>query len=123
MQKGNVCIVGLGYVGLPLACRCAEKGYRVAGFDSDRHKVELLKKGISPIKDRVLESKLRKLRGKMLFSAIPKEAIWGAGIIVVCVPTPTIRNKPDLKPLKLACGSVRKNFSPKRKPLVLPGAH
>jgi len=119
MARETVCVVGLGYVGLPLACRCAEKGYHVNGFDSDLRKIRLLSKGISPIKDSALESKVKRLHGRMFFSGSPKEAISGADIIVVCVPTPTIKNKPDLKPLKGACKTVGKNFSAEKKPLVV----
>ena len=45
----TVTIVGLGYVGLPLACLCAEKGYKVYGYDFDKNKVDLINRGISPI--------------------------------------------------------------------------
>ncbi|KKU06553.1 MAG: UDP-glucose/GDP-mannose dehydrogenase [Candidatus Magasanikbacteria bacterium GW2011_GWA2_45_39] len=48
-----VAVVGLGYVGLPLAVRAKERGYRVIGFDTDKKKIALLKQGKSSIKDRI----------------------------------------------------------------------
>ena len=61
----TVCIVGLGYVGLPLACLCAEKGYKVLGFDLDKKIVEATNNGISHIKNAVLEGKLSELNKKI----------------------------------------------------------
>jgi len=63
----SVTIVGLGYVGLPLACLCAENGFKVYGLDIDKNKIELINKGISPIDDGYLINKLKNL--KPIFSA------------------------------------------------------
>ena len=40
--RKTVCVVGLGYVGLPLAVRCVEKGYKVYGLDLDRKKINMI---------------------------------------------------------------------------------
>ena len=55
----TVTIVGLGYVGLPLACLCAERGNKVYGLDVDKNKVELINKSQSPIDDENVISKLK----------------------------------------------------------------
>ena len=45
-MKENICIIGLGYVGLPLATLCARKGYKVAGLEKDSNIINLTNKGI-----------------------------------------------------------------------------
>ena len=102
----NVSIVGLGYVGLPTSLLCAEKGFRVKGLDVDRKKTELILRGKSPIKDKRLERKLKKFKGKILATTNGREALQNADIVIVAVPTPVKKNKPDLKPLKNACKTV-----------------
>ncbi|MBN2067043.1 MAG: nucleotide sugar dehydrogenase [Candidatus Diapherotrites archaeon] len=119
MAKKVVCVVGLGYVGLPLALLCAEKGFRVKGLDSDRKKVALIARGKSPIKDKELERKVKKLRRKISASASAKDALQDSDIIVVCVPTPAKGSKPDLRPLKAACMSIAKHFPAGKKPLLV----
>ena len=47
----DVCVLGLGYVGLPLACAAAEAGHRVIGYDPDRVRVAGLRQGRSPVED------------------------------------------------------------------------
>lgn len=101
----TVCIVGLGYVGLPLACLCAEKGLRVNAFDLDKSIVEKTNRGVSHIKDNDLESRLGKLKGKINASSSP-EILKNADTILVCVPTPAIGQKPDLQPLKKASETI-----------------
>ena len=54
----TVTIVGLGYVGLPLACLCAEKGHKVYGLDIDKSKTDLVNKQISPVDDDYISNKL-----------------------------------------------------------------
>lgn len=83
----NISIVGLGYVGLPLMCRCAEVGHIVVGIDNDKRKIELIKKGISPIKAKDVEKKLRLLKDKVKVTDDIKET-KNSDIIIVCVPTP-----------------------------------
>lgn len=106
----SVAIVGLGYVGLPLACLCAEKGLDVYGFDIDKNKVSLIGKGISPIDDPGLKEAVKKTKGKIK-AATNFEDIRNASVVIVCVPTPVDRQHlPDLEPLKNACESVSKNL-------------
>ena len=61
----TITVVGLGYVGLPLACLCAEKGNKVYGLDIDAKKVELVNKSESPIEDDYLSSKLKNIKNKI----------------------------------------------------------
>lgn len=81
----TVAVVGLGYVGFPLAVRAKEKGYNVIGFDTDEKKVALLKRGLSPIKDEYLEKNFSKYSFKA--TSDPKK-LSAADVILICVPTP-----------------------------------
>ncbi len=107
-KKEGVAVIGLGYVGLPLACLCAEKGYKTYAVDIDPKKIELIKKGISPICDKKLQEELSNVN---LIATTNFRIIKKTDIIVVCVPTPIDKNyNPDLKPLKSACQAIQKNL-------------
>ena len=109
-MREKVAVIGLGYVGLPLACLCAKKGYNVRGFEVDKQKVDLINSGKSPVKDSfVLNCFKQGVRVKA--STVPKEALEKAEIAIVCVPTPAIGNKPDLSFVKTACETLAKFVS------------
>ena len=104
----TVAVVGLGYVGLPVACLCALK-YDVIGADIDKNRISLIKKGICPIKDSYLESEFKKVKGKLQVTANVEEAVKNSDIVLICVPTPVDKNHiPDLTALKSAAVSVSK---------------
>jgi nucleotide sugar dehydrogenase len=95
--KKTVAVVGLGYVGLPLAVRASERGYTVIGFDTNQEKIALLNQGKSPIEDSFLEQNITRFR----FDATsdPKK-LKVADIFLICVPTPVDESfYPDLKPV------------------------
>ncbi|HLG25013.1 MAG TPA: nucleotide sugar dehydrogenase [Candidatus Nanoarchaeia archaeon] len=103
----TVTIIGLGYVGLPLACLCAEKGKKVYGFDVDEHKTKSVNSGVSPIDDPAISAKLKALKGKITATTNPADCIPNSDVVIVCVPTPIDKNnKPDLTALKSASGTV-----------------
>ncbi|MFZ1720150.1 MAG: nucleotide sugar dehydrogenase, partial [Candidatus Moraniibacteriota bacterium] len=97
MPKKTVAIVGLGYVGLPLAVRSVERGYAVIGFDTDSSKISILKKKKSPIEDAYLAENIPKFP----FEATSDPAtLESADIILICVPTPVDELFfPDLQPV------------------------
>jgi len=104
-----ITIVGLGYVGLPLACLCAEKGCKVHGLDIDKNKVDLVNKQISPIDDSYISDKLKNLKNRILATANPAECIPNSEVVIVCVPTPIdSNNAPDLTALMEAVSAVSK---------------
>lgn len=95
-------IIGLGYVGLPLAVLLAEKGFFVTGFVRNPKKAESLKKGKSNLADTVLDKKLTAvLKSKNIQIAVTdKKILQQQEILIVCVPTPVTENKkPDLTDL------------------------
>ena len=107
MEK-SVAVIGLGYVGLPVACLCAYK-YKVIGADIDKDKISSLKKGECPVKDKELERKIKELKGKIGFTSDVGKAVSQSDIVIICVPTPVDKNHiPDLTALKSAADSVSK---------------
>ena len=104
-EAAKICVVGLGYVGLPLATLLS-KQFDVSGFDINEHKIEDLKRGI----DRTGEvENLSQYR--IQYSADPS-IIKTAHVVIVAVPTPiTADNEPDLEPLMSASKLVAKNLT------------
>ncbi len=110
-MKQKIAVIGLGYVGLPLACLCARRGLKVYGFDIDNAIVKATNSGKSHIEDAVLSKQVKALKGKIIATTNAKEALAGADIIAVCVPTPIDENKlPDLRPLEKACKTISQNM-------------
>jgi len=93
--RKTVGIIGLGYVGLPLAAAFCEAGHRVIGVDVDQRKVEMLAGGRSPIED-VTDERLAALDGA-LWPTTRYAELARAEAVVIAVPTPLTENRePDL---------------------------
>lgn len=95
--SAKVAILGLGYVGLPLATVLAEAGYNVIGIDPDGSKVDTLNQGISYIDD--VETSLVKtlVKAGSLAATTDFEAVKDADAVSICVPTPLRKTRdPDL---------------------------
>ena len=94
----KVCIVGLGYVGLPLAARFSLKGFDVIGFDIKEDRINQLAKKID-INDDISDANLDTLvKNSKLTSDI--DEIKESNIFIITVPTPINEDKtPDLEPL------------------------
>ncbi|MCK5548042.1 MAG: nucleotide sugar dehydrogenase, partial [Thermoplasmata archaeon] len=109
----KICVVGLGYVGLPTAVILAEKGFRVTGADVDEKKVGLLEKSISPLKDLGLDDRLEKVMKDGHFSATSDVTLAASksDVILIIVPTPVTETKnPDLSSVTSACKAIRKGL-------------
>jgi UDP-N-acetyl-D-glucosamine dehydrogenase len=114
-QDRSIGIIGLGYVGLPLALAYSEAGLSVVGVDANPNRVAELSAGHSPIDDIDDERLARAIEQGVAFvgSEAAKEPLSKADAIVVCVPTPITQSKdPDLGPVisaaQLIRGSLRK---------------
>ncbi len=96
-RSAHVVILGLGYVGLPLAAVLADAGYRVTGVDLDAEKVKLLNQGISYIDD-VETSLVKKLvDGNKLHATTDFSVVSDADAVSICVPTPLRKTRdPDM---------------------------
>jgi len=107
-RKTKIAVVGLGYVGLPLAHAFSLK-YDVVGFDVNQEKVNLMKSGIDPTGE-VPEGGLK---GCNIEFTTDAAKLGECKFIVVAVPTPVDRNKrPDLTPLVMSSTTVGK-YMPK----------
>lgn len=106
-KQTKIAVIGLGYVGLPLACEFA-KYFQVAGFDINEQRIKELKNG----NDKTLELSEAQveeaLKNKMLFTC-KLDDIKDYNVYIITVPTPIDKNNnPDLTPLIKASGSVGK---------------
>ena len=94
----KICIVGLGYVGLPLAARFSLKGFDVTGFDIKEERINQLKNKVDINNDISDENLETLVKNSKLTSNIDK--IKGSNIFIITVPTPINKDKsPDLQPL------------------------
>jgi UDP-N-acetyl-D-glucosamine dehydrogenase len=97
-DAGTIGVVGLGYVGLPLAVAFCEAGYTTVGVDVDPRRVEQLSRGDSPIED-VSNERLRAIAPRFQPTARYAE-LSRADAVLIAVPTPLTPNRePDLGPL------------------------
>ncbi|MEE8474427.1 MAG: nucleotide sugar dehydrogenase [Myxococcota bacterium] len=110
-HDARIGVIGLGYVGLPLAVEFAKAGFRVTGFDLDRTKVESLEMGVSYIED-VSSDELAKMRSEQRIEATTDFAKLSAcDVINVCVPTPLTKSRdPDVSHLASALEEIRKRL-------------
>lgn len=108
IKTNKIAVVGMGYVGLPLAIAFSEKGYNVIGFDVNEKKIEKYLLGLDPTNevgdDRIKNSK------NIEFTSDEKK-LQECNFIIVAVPTPVLDNKaPDLRPLEGASKVVGRNL-------------
>jgi UDP-N-acetyl-D-glucosamine dehydrogenase len=112
-QDRRVAVIGLGYVGLPLAIAFTEAGLEVEGIDASPQRLAELLAGTSPIDDVSDERLAAALDGSLRVAAPVDASMSEADAIFVCVPTPITATKdPDLTPVlsaaELICGNVRR---------------
>jgi len=100
-MNNKIAIIGLGYVGLPLASLCATKNYHVVGFENNQKIVDILSKGQSHIADNAVESLLAKANDTGNFHPTTNiKELADCCIYLICVPTPIdTDNNPDIQPL------------------------
>jgi UDP-N-acetyl-D-glucosamine dehydrogenase len=109
----NIAVIGLGYVGLPLAVVFAEAGYQVIGFDLDINKVNAINGGKSYIDD-VRERTLQEVVGQCRFRATTDYSeLERCDAISICVPTPLNKTgDPDLSSIVAVSEQVAKYLLP-----------
>lgn len=109
-NKDLVCgVVGLGYVGLPLAVEKAKAGFRTIGFDVQKAKVDLVNEGHNYIGD-VVDSELKSLVEKRRLSATTQfDFVKDVDFIAICVPTPLDKHQePDISYVKSSVQAISK---------------
>jgi UDP-N-acetyl-D-glucosamine dehydrogenase len=87
-KTARVAVLGMGYVGLPLAVAFAEAGFHVLGIDPDVHKVESFNRGVSYIQDIPSSSLLRLKNAGNLSMTSDFSELRGVDAVSICVPTP-----------------------------------
>jgi nucleotide sugar dehydrogenase len=110
-KEARIAVVGLGYVGLPLAIAFAKKGFFVWGIDIDKDRISYIKKKESYITD-VSNKELRQVLGSGRFLAVDDfSALRDVEVIIICVPTPLKRKyHPNVSYIKQAVESISKNI-------------
>ncbi len=107
-EKQAIAVVGLGYVGLPLALLAEKKGYKVTGIDLNEEKVGMLNRRQAPFADETIAADLK---NSSLTATSGFAAVKSVSIIVICVPTPVFNNHlPDLEPVRRAGENIGKNL-------------
>ena len=99
-KQAIIGIVGLGYVGLPLACAFCQQNIHVVGFDIDQEKINTIEKNQSYIKH-IGDDAIKEMRADGLFNVTTDFAkIADVDVIIICVPTPLSKHRePDLGPV------------------------
>ncbi|MDA8131176.1 MAG: nucleotide sugar dehydrogenase [Elusimicrobia bacterium] len=96
-RKARIGIVGMGYVGLPLAVEFAKGGFRVTGFEVDAQKVRDLKAGISYIGDVPTMEVAGLVKKGLLSATLDFSQLRKMDAVIICVPTPLRKSKdPDV---------------------------
>lgn len=104
-------VIGLGYVGLPLAVNFAQAGVRVIGFDKSQTKVDKINHGENYIKD-IRDAVLREVVGNIKLTATTDfTRIKECDALLICVPTPLDKfRKPDMSYIESACIAIGQNM-------------
>lgn len=110
-RQFTVAVVGLGYVGLPLAVEFARAGIRTYGIDVDPSKVEALRAGNNYIRD-IADADVRDVIERGLFTATTGfDVVAESDVVYICVPTPFTANKePDISYIIQAAEGVAANL-------------
>jgi len=104
-KSARVCVLGLGYVGLPLAIKLAEAGYSVTGLDTDERKVKSLQEAHSYIQDVTPDDIVRV--GKRFSATTDYDIVRDVDVVFICVPTPFDAMKaPDLEAIESAATGI-----------------
>ncbi len=102
----KVCVIGLGYIGLPTACLIAGAGHKVVGVDIKTNIINMLNAGRLPFKEKGLDELFNNVKDNMSFKNQPEEA----DVFLIAVPTPLDKEAKiaDLSYVRKACESIKK---------------
>jgi UDP-N-acetyl-D-glucosamine dehydrogenase len=120
-RSARVGVIGLGYVGLPLAVELASAGFEVVGFDIDATKIAAIQAGNSYIGDVSQEQLLSAREGDRFRATADFEELHEVEVVNVCVPTPLTKTKdPDVSFMASAVEAIRDRLHPGR--LIILGS-
>lgn len=108
----TVGVVGLGYVGLPLAVEKAKAGFKTIGFDVQEEKVKMVNEGHNYIGDVVNEDLKELVESGMMKATSDFSFVKDVDFIAICVPTPLDKHQePDISYVKLSTEAISKHLS------------
>jgi UDP-N-acetyl-D-glucosamine dehydrogenase len=110
MSQGTLVVIGVGYVGLPLALEAGRAGWRVVGLEMREDVVDCLRSGRSHVDD-VSDLDVRQMLASGFDATTDKGVIGEADVVVICVPTPLgAGGEPDLGAVRSAAGMVAEHI-------------
>ena len=110
-KKAKIAVVGLGYVGLPLAVEFSRKGFKVFGLDTDRDRIERLHNKESYITDKCTRYIYKLVSSGRLSAHYNPAILKDADVVLICVPTPLKRKYfPDISFIKSAVKAIVENI-------------
>jgi len=110
-KKAKIAVIGLGYVGLPLAVEFAKKGFQVFGIDKDKDRVKNARACVSYILD-VPSAEMKKvIKPKKLIPTEEFSALNETDVVIICVPTPLKRkNQPNISYILSAVKEISRHL-------------
>ncbi|RMD66336.1 nucleotide sugar dehydrogenase, partial [Candidatus Parcubacteria bacterium] len=112
-RTAHVSVIGLGYVGLPLALEFAHAGYRVTGIDTDAAKVASINAGQSHIQDISSGEVQAVVKSGHLCASTDFAVLAEVDTVSICVPTPLSKTKdPDISYIMAVTGAIRSHLHP-----------
>lgn len=112
-KQGVVGIIGLGYVGLPLAVEAAAVGFKVIGVDISQNAVDKVNKGISYIKDVSDEALAEEVNAGRLLATTDFSRVKEMDAVIIAVPTPLDEHlNPDVSYIESACRAITPHLRP-----------
>lgn len=110
-RTARIGMIGLGYVGLPLAVEFARAGFPVTAVESDPHRLATLRRGQSYVSDVSNVAIKRVLRGRRMEIHGDSRGLSHCDVVIICVQTPLRKSKePDLGAVVAACGQAAKRL-------------
>lgn len=122
MNKKNVIMMGLGYVGCVSAACLSELGHNVFGVDRDASKIAAVAEAKSPFFEAGLDDLVEKnvKAGRLQAGTLTEERLDAADVVMLCIGTPSQANgNIDLSHMHRACGDIAALLRPRSKPLVV----
>jgi UDP-N-acetyl-D-glucosamine dehydrogenase len=107
-KRARVGVIGLGYVGLPLAVEFARRGFHATGFEVDSKKADSINRGESYIGDISSDTLGEVVRGERLHATTDFDELSSCDAIIICVPTPLRKTKePDISYILAAATEIQ----------------
>jgi UDP-N-acetyl-D-glucosamine dehydrogenase len=112
-RGARIAVIGLGYVGLPLAVEFARSGFRVTGIDTEKEKIDKVNSGISYVRDVASGEVQREVRAGRLEATDDFSRLLEMDCVSICVPTPLRKTRdPDVSSIVSAAKQIAKYLHP-----------